>query len=59
MKVRVREIRLSLDEDESRLPMLAAHKLGIAPRDILSWKLTKKAIDARRRNIYFSYTLDV
>jgi uncharacterized FAD-dependent dehydrogenase len=59
MKIRAREIRLSLDEDESRLPLLAARKLGIAVRDIKDCKLVKKAVDARRRNIYFSYTLDI
>lgn len=59
MKLRVRDIRLSLDEDESRLPRLAADKLGIAPADILGWKLAKKAIDARRRTVYFSYTLEL
>ncbi|HNX92591.1 MAG TPA: NAD(P)-binding protein [Syntrophomonas sp.] len=59
MKIRVREIRLSLDEDENRLPLLAARKLGITVRDIKDCKLVKKAVDARRRTIYFSYTLDI
>ncbi|HWQ75310.1 MAG TPA: NAD(P)-binding protein [Syntrophomonas sp.] len=59
MKIRVREIRLSLDEDESRLPLLAAGKIGVYRQDIKSWELVKKAIDARRRTIYFSYTIDI
>jgi hypothetical protein len=59
MRIRAREIRLSLDEDESRLPLLAARKLGVSVRDIKDCKLVRKAVDARRRNIYFSYTLDI
>ena len=59
MKIRVRELRLSLEEDESRLPLLAARKLEINVQTIKHWKMVKKAVDARRRTIYFSYTLDI
>ncbi|HRW12447.1 MAG TPA: NAD(P)-binding protein [Syntrophomonas sp.] len=59
MKVRVREIRLSLEEDESRLPLLIASRLEINVRHIKHWKLVRKAVDARRRSIYFSYTIDI
>ena len=59
MKIRVREIRLTLDEEETRLPILAAQKLGIDAQDILTWSLVKKAVDARRRTVYLSYTLDL
>ncbi len=59
MKIRVRELRLSLDDDESRLPLLAARKLEINLQAIKQWKIVKKAVDARRRTVYFSYTIDI
>lgn len=59
MKLRVRELRLTLDHEEAELKNLAAKKLGIASEDILSWTLVKKAIDARRRTVYYSCTIDL
>ncbi len=59
MKIRVRDLRLALDGEEADLQNLAASKLGIKTEDILSCWLVKKAIDARRRSVYFSYTVDL
>ncbi len=59
MKLRVRELRLGLDHEEAELKDLAAKKLGIASADILSWNLVKKAIDARRRTVHYSCTVDL
>lgn len=59
MKLRVRELRLTLDSEEAELKILAAKKLGIAVTDICSWTLVKKAVDARRRTVYFTCTVDV
>lgn len=59
MKLRVRELRLSLDQEEAELKNLAAQKLGISAADIRSCKMVKKAIDARRKTVYFACTVDL
>ena len=46
----VRNLRLGVDEPEARLKKLAAKELGVPERDILSLKITKKSLDARRKN---------
>ncbi len=57
--IRVPEIKLNLDEDESKLGELLAKKLNISPKDIVDFKIFKKSIDARRKDrIHFVYTLD-
>ena len=46
----VRNLRLGIDEPEASLKKLAAKELGVPERDILSLKITKKSLDARRKN---------
>ena len=46
----VRNLRLGIDEPEDKLKRLAAKELGISGRDILSLKITKKSLDARKKN---------
>src|SRR5690554_1208303 len=58
--LRVTNIKLSLDEDESLLKSKVAKKLRIQENTITSYRIFKKSIDARRKNkIHFVYTLDV
>ncbi len=58
--IRVPEIKLYLDEDESKLKEILAKKLNISHKDIMEIKIFKKSIDARRKEkIHFVYTLDV
>lgn len=58
--LRITNIKLSLDEDESLLKTKVAKKLKVLEKDILNIKIFKKSIDARRKNnIHFVYTLDV
>lgn len=59
MKLRLRELRLSLDQEEAELKNLAAEKLGILAADIRSLELVRKAVDARRKTVYFTYTVDL
>jgi uncharacterized protein len=58
-RLRVRGLRLNLDQAEADLIMLAALKLGIEKSQIKNWQLTRKAVDARRTNVYFIYTVDI
>lgn len=60
MAIRLKNIILSLDEDESTLQQKVAGLLKISPEQIQKLKIVKKSLDARRKNhIYFLYTLQL
>ncbi|MGE5404003.1 MAG: FAD-dependent protein [Candidatus Saccharibacteria bacterium] len=59
MKIRVKNVRLELDQDESLLPQLAAKKLGLSVESIEGAQVVRKAVDARRAEVYLVYSLDV
>jgi len=59
MKVRVRGLRVGLDYKENELAHLAARRLGLKAGQIASWKLVKKAVDARRAMVCFTCTVDL
>lgn len=57
--IRVPEIKLYLDEEETKLKELLAKKLNISSGDIKEIRIFKKSVDARKKDkIYFVYTLD-
>ncbi len=59
MTLRLREIPLTLDEEEALLPSKIAAILQIPLRDIESWTIVRKGIDARRKpNVLRIYTVD-
>lgn len=58
--IRIPEIKLSLDQDESRLLNEIEKKFHIGEGDIKSYKIFKKSTDARKKNdIHFVYTVDI
>lgn len=58
--IRIRDIFIALDENESMLPEKCAAVLGISPGEILSWQIHKRSIDARKKSdIRFVYTVDL
>ena len=58
--IRVQDITLTLEEDEKLLKEKIAKKLHIMPKDIKSYRIFKKAIDARKKNaIKIVYTVDI
>lgn len=58
--IRVQDITLTLEEDESSLQEKIAKKLRIMPQEIKNYRIFKKAIDARKKNaIKVVYTVDV
>lgn len=59
MRIRVRDVRLPLEHNENDLCIAAARSLGIAAEDIMNFSLSRKAVDARRQAVNFSYTLDL
>ncbi len=59
MSLRLREIKLQLDEDETLLPEKVAQSLNLAPASLLNFKIVRKGIDARRKSsIYRVYTVE-
>lgn len=59
MKIRVRDIRLALDHEEGEIKIKAAEKLKLTPEEIKNLTLVRKAVDARRKQVFFTYTVDV
>lgn len=58
MKIRIRNLKLGLEDSESRLKGMVAARLGV-PKDYLkSWAIVRKAVDARRDRVYLVYTVD-
>ncbi len=59
MALRLREIKLQLDEDEALLPERIAQQLGLEVTDLLEVKLVRKGIDARRKSAILKvYTVE-
>ncbi|MGL6173528.1 MAG: NAD(P)/FAD-dependent oxidoreductase [Cellulosilyticaceae bacterium] len=58
--IRVQDIRLTLNEEESILAEKIAKKLKIQTKDIIGYTIFKQAVDARRKDdIKLVYTVDV
>lgn len=57
--IRITEIKLHLDEEESLLKNKISEKLNIPVDDIITVQIIKKSIDARKSEIYFTYSLNV
>lgn len=58
--IRINEIRLNLDEDETLLKVKAAKILKVAEKEITSCTIYKKSVDARKKNdVHFTYSLDI
>jgi len=59
MLLRLRGLRLPLEHEENDLLRAAARKLGINKKHITKLTRIKKAVDARRNEIHFTYAVDV
>lgn len=58
--IRINEIRLSLDEEESELKNKAAKILKINSKHINAVSIFKKSVDARKKDdVHFTYSVDV
>lgn len=58
--IRVGNIRVSLEYDFSDLKGLCRKKLGIPPEHIISVRLSKKSVDARKKSdVHFIISLDI
>ncbi len=58
--LRISELKLPLDHPADALPAAIIARLGIAPADLLSWQVARRANDARRKSaILMVYSVDV
>lgn len=58
--IRISQIKMPVSHSEEDLLQKAAELLHIEKTDILSWKIVRKSVDARKKpDIYFIYTVDV
>jgi uncharacterized protein len=55
----ISQLRLPIDHDERSLMMACAKGIGVSPDELLNWSVVKRATDARRGSVEFSYTLHV
>jgi hypothetical protein len=60
MALRISNIRLGVHEPEAVLPGRLAQLLGLAPDDLLRWRILRKSLDARDKDaLQFVYTAEV
>jgi len=58
--LRLSELKLPLDHPPEALPAAIAARLGVPPRDLISWSIWKRAHDARRKSAILKvYIVDV
>ncbi|MBA4337183.1 hypothetical protein C0416_05450 [bacterium] len=57
--IRIEEISLQLDENDDLLKSKISKILAVNESEILSYTIAKRAIDSRRKNILFVYSVDV
>lgn len=58
--IRISQMKMPVSHREEELPGKAAELLHIKKKDILSWRVVKKSVDARKKpDIYFIYAVDV
>jgi uncharacterized FAD-dependent dehydrogenase len=58
--LRLSELKLPLDHAGEALPAAIVERLGIAPSDLLDWRIARRANDARRKAaILLVYSVDV
>ena len=60
MTIRIPNITLSLEEEETVLPQKAAELLRVSSEKVQEFKIIKKSLDARRKNrIHFVYSVEL
>src|ERR1700744_3909846 len=58
--LRLTELKLPLDHPPEALPVAIVERLGIAPEDLLAWRVARPANDARKKSaILLIYSIDV
>lgn len=55
--LQISNLQLSLDENPQNLEALIVKKLRLRPHRLMSWKIVKESLDARRKPLRFVYTV--
>jgi uncharacterized FAD-dependent dehydrogenase len=59
MTIRINNLRISIDDDPSRLKQLSSKKIRVGSSGIKDFRITKESIDARRKGkIDFIYSVE-
>ena len=57
--LRIQQIKLTLSESLDQLPDKIINKLHISSEDLLSWRIYRESLDARRaKDVHFTYCID-
>ena len=60
MRLRLSQVRLKLDDDQTPVSQIAARALRVRPQEVLSARLVRKSVDARDKgDVHFTLTIDV
>ncbi|MBE7034710.1 MAG: hypothetical protein E7402_01115 [Ruminococcaceae bacterium] len=59
MVVRVQNIKLSPDEEIETLHQIVQSRLKIKASDIASFRISRRSVDARKKQVHFVYSVDV
>lgn len=59
MRVRLHNLSTDLDTPVEKLMPAVCARLACSPRDIASWQLARRAVDARRGRVRLVYSLDI
>lgn len=58
--LRIHDLKIRKDLTESEILEMAIHKYAIQKEDILNWYITKKSIDARKKeDVHYIYSLAI
>ena len=58
--LRIHNIKIRENISDESLIDFVLHKYHIHPSDVLEWNISKKSIDARKKNdIFFNHTIDI
>lgn len=59
MSLRIRNIRMGLEEPEAALGTVVARVLGVTPDALAHWRILRKSLDARDKDrLHFVYTVE-
>jgi uncharacterized FAD-dependent dehydrogenase len=58
-KIRLRGLRLPLDHENNDIINEAARRIGVPAEKICGFSKVKQAVDARRREVFLTYTIDI
>ncbi len=57
--IRINQMKLKPEEPESLIQKKIVEMLKIKENQLISWKIVKKSIDARKNQVFYVYTVDV